>query len=578
MANHSSSAEPRRKLSFHEITGLLHYVRPWRGRFALAMVALLVSMSFGLCFPLLIGRLIDSAMPTEAALRVTSWHPSINTVALLLAGTLAIQAVLTFFYSYTFNFVGENAVVRLRQQLYDTLLSLPMKFFGEHRVGELTSRLSNDLTLLTDTLAGTVPQALRQMMMLFGGVVAIVAISPRLSLVMVSTFPVLMLVAVFLGRKVRRVSREAQDRLAESATIIEETFQGIANVKAFTNERYEVQRYGVGLHAYLNATLRGVRRRASLVSFIILGIFGSITFVMWYGATLMQAGRLSHGQLTTFTLYTLFVGGAVSSFAEVFSQLQRVLGAQERVQELLGETGEPAAEAGALERFRGDVEFAGVGFSYPSRPDLPVLRDLSLAARAGEKIALVGPSGAGKSTIVSLLLRFYEPDIGRILIDGAEAHTLALGSVRGNMAIVPQEVLLFGGSIRDNIAYGRPQATEEEIFEASRRAHCHEFISRFPEGYGTLVGERGVKLSGGQRQRIAIARALLKDPAILILDEATSSLDSESEALIQEALAELLIGRTSFIIAHRLSTVRQCDRILRDRAGDHDRKAARTRS
>ncbi|TCO91081.1 ATP-binding cassette subfamily B protein [Chthoniobacter flavus] len=561
MANHSSSAEPRRKLSFHEITGLLHYVRPWRGRFALAMVALLVSMSFGLCFPLLIGRLIDSAMPTEAALRVTSWHPSINTVALLLAGTLAIQAVLTFFYSYTFNFVGENAVVRLRQQLYDTLLSLPMKFFGEHRVGELTSRLSNDLTLLTDTLAGTVPQALRQMMMLFGGVVAIVAISPRLSLVMVSTFPVLMLVAVFLGRKVRRVSREAQDRLAESATIIEETFQGIANVKAFTNERYEVQRYGVGLHAYLNATLRGVRRRASLVSFIILGIFGSITFVMWYGATLMQAGRLSHGQLTTFTLYTLFVGGAVSSFAEVFSQLQRVLGAQERVQELLGETGEPAAEAGALERFRGDVEFAGVGFSYPSRPDLPVLRDLSLAARAGEKIALVGPSGAGKSTIVSLLLRFYEPDIGRILIDGAEAHTLALGSVRGNMAIVPQEVLLFGGSIRDNIAYGRPQATEEEIFEASRRAHCHEFISRFPEGYGTLVGERGVKLSGGQRQRIAIARALLKDPAILILDEATSSLDSESEALIQEALAELLIGRTSFIIAHRLSTVRQCDRI-----------------
>ena len=561
MADQSSPAEPRRKLNFGEIAALFEYVRPWRGRFTLAITSLMISMSFGLLFPLLVGRMIDTAMPTEAALHATNWHPGVNTVALLLAGTLAIQSVLTFFYSYTFNSVGEKAVVRLRQRLFGTLLSLPMKFFGEHRVGELTSRLSSDLTLMTDTLAGTVPQALRQMMMLLGGVVAIVAISPRLSLVMVSTFPVLMLVAVFLGRKVRRVSREAQDRLAESATVVEETLQGIANVKAFTNEDYEVQRYGSGLNAYLDATLRGVRRRAGLVAFIILGIFGSITFVMWYGATLMQAGRLSHGQLTTFTLYTLFVGGAVSSFAEVFSQLQRVLGAQERVQELLHETGEPAGDTAGQVRFRGDVEFAHVGFTYPSRPDLPVLRDLSLAARAGEKIALVGPSGAGKSTIVSLLLRFYEPDAGRILIDGADAHTLSLSTVRGNMAIVPQEVLLFGGSIRDNIAYGRPGATEAQILEASRRAHCHEFITRFPEGYGTLVGERGVKLSGGQRQRIAIARALLKDPAILILDEATSSLDSESEALIQEALAELLIGRTSFIIAHRLSTVRQCDRI-----------------
>jgi ATP-binding cassette subfamily B protein len=504
-------------------------------------------------------------LPTAAALHSNRWQPGINAVALLLAGTLAIQSVLTFFYAYTFNFVGENAVVHLRQRLYGTLLSLPMKFFGEHRVGELTSRLSSDLTLLSETLAGTVPQFLRQMMMLFGGVVAIVTISPRLSLVMVSTFPVLMLVAVFLGRKVRRISREAQDRLAESATIVEETLQGIVNVKAFTNETFEVQRYGAGLQAYLDVTLRGVRRRAGLVAFIILGIFGSITLVMWYGATLMQAGKLSHGQLTTFTLYTLFVGGAVSSFAEVFSQLQRTLGAQERVRELLRETGEmgsePSAESPASSRFRGDVEFSGVHFSYPSRPDLPVLRDLSLAARAGDRIALVGPSGAGKSTIVSLLLRFYEPDAGCLRLDGVDAHKIPLATVRGNMAIVPQEVLLFGGSIRENIAYGRPHATEEEVLAASRRAHCHEFISRFPEGYGTLVGERGVKLSGGQRQRIAIARALLKDPAILILDEATSSLDSESEALIQEALAELLIGRTSFIIAHRLSTVRQCDRI-----------------
>jgi ATP-binding cassette subfamily B protein len=561
-----SSASAKRKLDMGEITALLGHVRPWRGRFVLAMTAAMVSMSFGLMFPLLIGRLIDAAIPTAAGLQVSRWRPDVNTVALLLGGTLVIQAILTFFYAYTFNFVGENAVVRLRKRLYTTLLGLPMKFFGEHRVGELTSRLSSDLTLLSDTLASTVPQALRQTMMLLGGVVAIITISPRLSLVMVSTFPVLMGVAVFLGRKVRRVSREAQDRLAESATIVEETLQGIANVKAFTNESYEVERYGAGLSAYLETTLRSIRRRAGLVSFIILGIFGSMTLVMWYGATLLQAGRLSHGQLTTFTLYTLFVGGAVSSFAEVFSQLQRVLGAQERVRELLAETGEAAndsvmADSRTDSRFRGDVEFRNVRFSYPSRPDLPVLSGLSLTARAGEKIALVGPSGAGKSTIVSLLLRFYDPDDGHIRLDGADAREFPLAMVRGNMAIVPQEVLLFGGSIRENIAYGRPGASEEEVLAASRRAHCHEFISRFPDGYGTLVGERGVKLSGGQRQRIAIARALLKDPAILILDEATSSLDSESEALIQEALAELLIGRTSFIIAHRLSTVRQCDRI-----------------
>ncbi len=555
---------PRRKIDLGEISALLRYVRPWRGRFTLAMVALIVSMSFGLLFPLLVGRLMDVAIPSAAMPSLPKWQPSVNTIALLLVGTLAIQSALTFFYAYTFNFVGESAVVRLRQRLYGTLLALPMRFFGEHRVGELTSRLSNDLTLLVDTLTGTVPQALRQTMMLFGGLVAIMVISPRLALVMVSTFPVLMLVAVFLGRKVRKLSREAQDRLAESATIVEETLQGIANVKAFTNEAFEVRRYGAGLEAYLAVTLRGVRRRAGLVSFIILGIFGSITLVMWYGATLMQSGQLSHGQLTTFTLYTLFVGGGVSSFAEVFSQLQRTLGANERVQELLAETPElSAAAAGArsAQRLAGGVRYEDVSFSYPSRADLPVLRGLTLEAKPGEKIALVGPSGAGKSTIVALLLRFYEPDAGQILLDGVDSRALDLEVIRGNMAIVPQEVMLFGGSIRDNIAYGRPGASEEEILAASQRAHCHEFITRFPEGYATLVGERGVKLSGGQRQRIAIARALLKDPAILILDEATSSLDSESEALIQEALAELLRGRTAFLIAHRLSTVRQCDRI-----------------
>jgi ATP-binding cassette subfamily B protein len=556
-------AKARRGLKLGEVRDLVAYVLPWRGRFALAVAALVVSMSFGLLFPLLVGNLVDAALPSLAP-PPSAWRPDVNTVALLLVGTLAIQAVLTFFYSYAFNFVGEHAVARLRRRLYETLIGQPMKFFGEHRVGELTSRLSSDLALVGETLTGTISQALRQAIMLLGGVVAITATSPRLSLVMVSTFPVLMLVAVFAGRKVRLVSRAAQDRLAESATIVEETLQGIASVKAFGNEPHEARRYGAGVDAYLQTVLSSARRRAGLVAFIILGIFGSIILVLWYGATLMKAAQLTHGQLTRFTLYTLFVGGAVSSFAEVFGQLQRTLGANERLRELLAECPEPpvdVAKARSEVRLRGAVAFDNVSFRYPSRPDLPVLRGLSLHAAPGEKVALVGPSGAGKSTLTALLLRFYEPETGVLLLDGKDARELPLDVVRGNMAIVPQEVLLFGGSIRENIAYGRPGADEADIRAAAERAHCHEFIARFPEGYDTLVGERGVKLSGGQRQRLAIARALLRDPAILILDEATSSLDSESEALIQSALASLLAGRTAFIIAHRLATVRQCDRI-----------------
>ncbi len=554
------ASAPRHGLHLEDLSRLLSYLRPWRGRFLAAVAALLVSMCFGLLFPLLVGHLVDAAIPSLAAPAPDTWRPSVDTVALALAGTLAIQAVLTFFYSYSFNKAGESAVAALRGRLYAQLIALPMRFHGEHRVGELSSRLSNDVALLAETLAHTIPQALRQSMMLVGGVAMIALTSLRLSLVMLCSFPVLLLVAVFFGRKVRRISRQAQDRLAETATVVEETLQGIANVKAFSNEGFEVRRYSAGLDAYLHTVLRTARRRAGLVAFIIFGIFGSIILVLWYGARLMQQGQLTHGQLTRFTLYTIFVGGAVSSFAEVFSLLQKTLGANERVQELLAEKPEGTNSKSKCQ-LRGAVVFDDVSFCYPSRPDLPVLRHLSLAAQPGERIALVGPSGAGKSTIVSLLLRFYTPDSGRILLDGKDTLSLDLAAVRSNMAIVPQEVLLFGGSIRENIAYGRPGAGEAQIVEAARRAQCAEFVERFPEGYGTLVGERGVKLSGGQRQRIAIARALLKDPAILLLDEATSALDSESEALIQQALAELLRGRTAFIIAHRLATVREADRI-----------------
>nr|MDQ3623962.1 ABC transporter transmembrane domain-containing protein [Verrucomicrobiota bacterium] len=505
------SAKPERAL-WVEARGLFRYVRPWRGRFAAAVAGSFVSMAFGLMFPLLVGHLLDAAIPSLKEAPSDGWQPSVDTVAAALLGTLLVQAALTFFSSYSFNKVGESAVVALRRDLYGRLISLPMKFFGEHRVGELSSRLSNDLAQIQDTLTFTVAQAIRQIMLLGGGVVLIAATSVKLSLVMISSFPVLMLLGVVFGRRIRKLSRAAQDCLASTATVVDETFQGIALVKSFGNERYETARYGAGLQAFLEIALRSAIYRACLIAFIIVGIFGSIVLVLWYGARLMQAGELTHGELTRFILSTIFVGGAVSSFAEVFSQLQKTLGATQRVRELLEETPEALGwigptsdvdgargesstfEVAPLVRLRGAVRFDRVHFSYPSRADLPVLRGVSLDARPGEKIALVGPSGAGKSTMVSLLLRFYEPGSGRILLDGKDAREYDLRTVRGNMAIVPQEVMLFGGSIRDNIAYGKPGASEAEIVAASRRANCVEFIERFPEGYGTLVGERGVKL------------------------------------------------------------------------------------
>ncbi len=554
----------RRRLdgaALREMATVFRYLAPYRGRFAGAILTLLISTGVGLAFPYLTGLLLDAASGKAGG--AAGWAADINTIALVLLGSLAVQAVFSFFSTYWFYGCGESAIVDLRRELFGRLIGLPMSFFAQRRVGELSSRMTSDLTLLQDTLTMTVPQFLRQCLLMGGGITLVALTSLQLTGLMVATFPVLILVAILFGRRIRGHAREAQDRMADSVTVIEESLQGIANVKAFGNERFELGRYGRELAAFLRVILRTARLRASMVSFIIFGIFGSIVGVFWYGAHLMQTGALTFGEFTRFILYTTFVGGSVASFADVFSHVQKTLGATERVRELLRETPEIVATAGAekFPRVAGDVRFDGVSFRYPSRPQNPVLRGLTLHARAGEKIALVGPSGAGKSTLVALLLRFYEPDVGTVSIDGRASGDYGLAELRDQMAMVPQEVLLFGGTIEENIRYGRPDATPEEVRAASRQAACHDFIERFPEGYATLVGERGVKLSGGQRQRIAIARALLKNPAILILDEATSALDSESEHLIQQALATLLEGRTAFIIAHRLATIRRVDRI-----------------
>jgi ABC-type multidrug transport system fused ATPase/permease subunit len=557
-------AKPAKRADLREI---LSWGRPSRRLFVLAVATQVVSMTFGLLFPWLMGHLVDASVPSLKAFPSDEWKPGINTVALVLFGTLVIQAVLTFCSNLSFQTAGMRTVCGLRKRLYGRLIEMPMKFFGEHRVGELSSRLGSDMTILEDFFCGAIPQAIRQGMLLVGGLIAIFLTSPRLAGLTMLSFPVFIGLAVLFGRSVRKVSHVAQERLAESATVVEETLQGISSVKAFGNEEFERRRHGSAVDFFLASALRGARFRSALIAFIILGIFGAIVLVLWYGARLMQAGELSHGDLTRFTLYMLFIGGGVSSMAEVLSAVQKTIGASQRVRELLVEPVEmrlqhAGTEAMPLPSGGVSVRLEDVHFRYPSRADLPVLRGVSLEAKPGERVALVGASGAGKSTVISLLLRFYEPDSGRIIIGGRDARELDVAALRAHMAIVPQEVLLFGGTIRENIAYGRPGASDEEIRDAARRANCAEFIESFPEGYETLVGDRGVKLSGGQRQRVAIARAFIRNPRILLLDEATSSLDSESEKLIQDALETLLAGRTAFIIAHRLATVRKCDRIF----------------
>jgi ABC transporter fused permease/ATP-binding protein len=555
---------PKAKLtknSLREVGELFKYVLPYKNKFTLGLVALVFSSILGLVFPFVTGKLVDGALTGKGQ----GVFGDIDTIALLLMASLAAQAVFSYLQSYWFVEVGERSLADLRKDTYSRVISLPMTFFAQRRVGELTSRIAADLTQIQDVLTSVLAQLLRQTTILIGGIILIFFMSWKLTLVMLSTFPILIAVAIYFGKKIRKFSRDAQDKLADTNTVVEETLQGITNVKAFSNEGFEINRYSTAIEGFLGIVLKSAKYRSSFVSFIIFGLFGAIVLVLWVGAKYVQAGELTVGELTSFILYTTFVGAAMGSFAELYSQVQKAVGATERVRELLKETPEPIIQSTVkpvFKRVRGDVSFEQVAFSYPSRKEVQVLKNIAFTASAGERVAFVGKSGAGKSTIVAMLLQFYKPDSGKIFIDGKDANDFALSELRNQMSIVPQDVMLFGGTIQENIGYGKPDATEAEIIEAAKQANAHEFIASFPEGYKTVVGERGIKLSGGQRQRVAIARAILKNPAILILDEATSSLDSESEKLVQDALETLMQGRTSFIIAHRLATVRTADKIV----------------
>jgi ABC-type multidrug transport system fused ATPase/permease subunit len=487
-------------------------------------------------------------------------------LALTMVAVLSIQMVFSFMRVYLFTSVGERALADMRTDVYRRMIRMPMDFFAQRRVGELSSRISADLSQIQDVVSSVLAEILRGLLTLLIGLGLIFYISSRLSLMMLSVVPLIIVLAIFFSKRIRKISRQTQDQLADSNTIVQETLQGIGNVKAFSNEWYEIRRYAHSLREAVHLAIKNGRNRGLFVSFLVFSLFGAIILVVWYGVGLMQAGRLSFGALTAFVVYTAFVGGTMAGFADLFSQLQKTLGATQRVRELL--QADPEAintEEEPLDeryRVRGQVGLENISFRYPSRSDIPVLKEISLQVERGQQIAFVGPSGAGKSTLAALLLRFYEPDAGFLSFDGRPAGEIPLSQLRKQMALVPQDILLFGGTIRENIAYGRPSATSAEIENAARQAHAHEFISGFPEGYDTVVGDRGIKLSGGQRQRVAIARAILKDPVILLLDEATSSLDSASELLVQEALDNLMKNRTSFIIAHRLSTIRYADKII----------------
>lgn len=547
----------KRKLSkqnLEKIGTIFRFLMPYKWAFILGLVFLLFSSLTLLTFPFVAGKLIDAAQGK-------AWIVSdINSIALILVAILAVQSVFSFFRVWLFALVSERSMRDIRLALYSRMVRLPMTFFDTRRTGELISRITADVSLLQDTFSVTLAEFFRQIVTLVAGVGFLLFNTPKLTVFMLGTFPVLVLIAMVFGKFIRKLSKKTQDELATANVIVEETLQSISTVKSFVGEAYESARYGKGLNSVLGVALRQAKYRGAFISFIIFALFGGIVGVMWYGASLVGSGDMSVGELVSFVLYTTFIGGSIAGLGDIYGQVQKAIGSSERVLEILDEEAEKEGGEVALD-FHGKIDFKNIRFHYPTRPEIDVLKDLSFHVNPGEKVALAGHSGAGKSTIIQLLLRFYDLQNGSILVDDKNINNWDLKALRSKVGMVPQEVLLFGGSIRENIRYAKPDASEEEIILAAKKANAWQFISKFPEGLETLVGERGVKLSGGQRQRVAIARAILKNPSILILDEATSSLDAESESLVQEALDELMKGRTTIIIAHRLATIRKVDRI-----------------
>ncbi|MEL6972230.1 MAG: ABC transporter transmembrane domain-containing protein, partial [Bacteroidota bacterium] len=548
-----------KKMSGHRLKEglrIFRYVLPYKWHFVMGMLALVVGSLLFLAITLVPGEMLNVLSgQSERSF-------SINQLFLFVIILLGVQSILSFFRVHWFAIVSEKGMANLRSDIYQKLIGLSIPFFEQRRIGELTSRITTDVAQVQNVISITIAEFIRQVIILIGGIGIIIFTMPRLALTMLLTFPVVVIGAMFFGRFIRRLMKERQDHLAETNVVVEETMQTIQTVKAYTNEWFELSRYTNKLNAAVQIALKAARMRGLFASFIILVMFGSLFFIMWRAALMVQAGTLESGDLVNFVVLTGTIGAAIASLGSFYTEIVSAIGATERIFEILEEESEVIPETSQSHEtlaIEGNIHYKDVHFSYPTRPDVEVLKGIELEISAGSKVALVGASGSGKSTIVALLQRFYTLDSGEITVDGQPSSSYSLTAYRKNIGIVPQEVLLFGGTIRENISYGKPGATDEEIITAAQQANAWEFIEAFPEGLDTIVGERGVKLSGGQRQRVAIARAILKDPVILLLDEATSSLDAESERLVQSALDHLMEGRTSIIIAHRLSTIRAVD-------------------
>tara|TARA_B110000902_G_scaffold128031_1_gene149274 strand:+ start:4663 stop:6474 length:1812 start_codon:yes stop_codon:yes gene_type:complete len=560
------------KGTFKKAATFFRFIKPYKATFILGMIFLFLSSVTAMLFPYLMGQLIGKEKPVDIAGVETiipdasQWIDMNNTSTLIIVMmcVFGAQAIFSFFRIYLFGYFTANALKDLRLEAFSQLVSSPLNFFNKNKVGELTSRISSDVEMLRDTLNSTLATFIRQIITVIISLIALFFMSPRLCFIMLGVVPVVAIIAVFFGKFIKKIAKETQDSSAQSNSVLEESLMGINNVKAFANEFFEIIRYKKRVIEVRDKTMRIVKWRGLFTTFVIFFMFGSIVFVIWQGKLMVDKGDMSNENFFSFILYTIFVGGAISNLPDLYAKVQKAVGSTESLMTILdGETEDLSLKP--IEKplnLKGKVNFNNVSFSYETRDDVEVLKGISMDVKAGQQIALVGPSGSGKSTLSALLLQFYKPISGSILFDDKNANEYFLSELRNEMAIVPQEVILFGGTIKENIAYGNLNASEEEIIEAAKGANAHGFISEFPEGYETYVGDRGIQLSGGQKQRVAIARAILKNPSILILDEATSSLDSESELLVQEALDRLMKGRTSFVIAHRLSTIKNCDKIL----------------
>jgi len=549
----------REEADLGQIKRLFAYVRPYMRAFWLGLFAVTVASVLGLALPLFTRRLFNTAFVEEIGSVA-----QLNELAIAIFAIFVLQAGFNYMRVYYLAIVGEGVVADLRRALFGHLIDLPVRFFETHKTGEITSRLTSDIATLRGVVSGSMAQLINQIIILVGGAIFLFVLNMRLTLVMLAVVPPVILAGAYFGRKLKNLSTDFQDKVADANASAEEAISGVRVVKSFTAEGLERTRYGNLVTDSYHVAIKRAKVRAVFIPSVILAMFTGISIVLWFGGRLVLAGELLAGDLIAFLMLTIFVAGSISTFVGLYSHFQEALGASKRIFDLLDEGSDLPMrdEPIVLNKVRGNVRIENLSFHYGDRGERYVLRDISLEANPGEVTALVGPSGAGKTTLVTLLPRFYDPLEGCILLDNTDVRELDLLSLRRAIGIVPQETQLFSGTIAENIRYGDPDASGNDVMDAAKAANAHDFITAFPEGYDTIVGERGVKLSGGQRQRVAIARAILKNPRILILDEATSALDNESEALVQDALERLMAGRTTFVIAHRLSTVRNADRIV----------------